>query len=200
MEQEELKNDSLAFEMAKQLHEQYAANDNAKTTNVIGFLAAITFIFIGFGFVYVQPYLKDTLNKRNDYQLLLLSVDVIINMILVLVSVLCVCFGYSTRRDHVVITRLRKQYAAKENEAWFLGKYDGIGKNMFKYLPDYYSIIFIFIQIFIVCLAIGCCINVGVKKYDSCWWRIAGVAIVLNLGIYICYFVKYTEMQETKKK
>lgn|GEM_PF-4539544 len=197
---EKNENGSLVYEMAKQLHEQYAANDNAKTTNVIGFLTAITFIFVGFGYVYVQPYLSTALNEDADYPQLLLSADIIANLVLVLLSVLCVNFGYSTRRDHVVITRLRKLYMDEYlQNSWFNGKFDGFRKGKFSYLPDYYMIMFVFIQVFIITLSAGCLINE--KKVDMCCCITIGVmAIIINVIYFLCKYKKYEKFQTCKKK
>ena len=79
----EIEKDTLAFEMAKQLHEQYAVNDNAKASNVISFIAAIAFVFTGFGYVYMQPYLNE-IEQIKDYSQLLFSAYIIAVAILVL--------------------------------------------------------------------------------------------------------------------
>lgn len=195
--------ENLPFELAKQLHEQYAANDNAKITNVIGFLAAITFIFVGFGYVYVQPYLKDALETGTNYLSLLLSADIVATTILVLMSVICTEFGYSTRRDHVVITRIRQVYAEKDTQQWFNGKYCGFGKNIIKFLPNYYLTIFVFIQLFIGLLAVGCHTNNGVSASNPTpmrWYIIAGVAVIINICVVVRYFYKYKQQQTDEEK
>ena len=194
--------EKMTFEMAKQLHEQYAASDNAKATNVIGFLSAIAFVFVGFGCVYVQPYLNDF--DGNGYVKLLYSVDFLANAIIVMISFLCVNFGYSTRRDHVVITRLRKQYAEKESSLWFNDKYKGTHKKLNNYLPDYYFITFCFLQLFVIALFFGCIMNIKVD--DSTIFCIIGaLAIILNLSYY-CYchkkyqgFLTDTEKEDKTK-
>ncbi len=189
----------VADDFAKQLHEQYSINDNAKTTHVIGFITAIAFIFIGFGYVYVQPYLSN--KPLPDYSLLLLSVDILADVMLILLSFLCVCFGCATRRDHVVITRIRDKYIPKDKTIWFKGKYNGFGKNEFNYLPDYYRIMFVFIQIFIILLALGCSINTGVIEPSKChWFAIALISIFINLGCWICHYCKYLEFLSDKEK
>ena len=196
-----MEKETLAYEMAKQLHEQYAANDNAMASNMIAFLTAIAFIFAGFGYVYAQPYLSDSLEGCENYPCLLFSAFVVSCTILMLMSLLCVKFGYSTRRDHVVITRLRKTYAKEEFEMWFNGKFNGCGKHIYDYLPDYYMIMFVFIQIFIIFLTIGCYINIQMQ--NQCRTGIILVAIVsmvINLLSISCYCRKYKRFQTDEEK
>ena len=198
---EKIEKDTLAFEMAKQLHEQYAANDNAKASNVISFIAAIAFVFIGFGYVYVQPYLKDRLNDCADYPLLLFSAYIIAIVMLVLMSSLCVNFGYSTRRDHVVITRLRNNYAENETKEWFNEKFKGNGKNILTFLPGYYKIMFVFMQIFIFLIAVGCIMNEkDMSNYCICIILIGIIAILVNLAYLIWKFCNYCHFQDEKEK
>lgn len=194
----EIKKETLAFEMAKQLHEQYAINDNAKAGNVIGFIAAIAFVFVGFGYVYAQPYLKNSLSD-DDYKYLLLSAYIVANVILLFMSFMCVMFGYSTRRDHVVITRLRTEYANDECKKWFKEKFNGCGKKIIDFLPDYYKIMFVFIQIFIILLAVGC----KYHKIQICnGWMISTVAIgiLTNIGYWVWNHSKYNDFQTEEEK
>lgn len=182
---------NVADEFAKQLHEQYAVSDNAKTTNVISFIAAIAFVFIGFGYVYIQPYLSKE-EIAIDYSSLLLYADILANIVFVLLTILCVSFGYSTRRDHVVITRIRNQYASKYLYDWFNGKFNGCGKSLLNYLPNYYMIMFVFIQIFIFTLALGCARNIGAQDISECsWYFIALLAVLINIGFLFYNFCKY---------
>lgn len=191
----------ITYDLAKQLHEQYSINDNAKSSNVIGFIAAITFVFVGFGFVYAQPYLNNEGLINTYYLQLLKSADILANVILLLLAILCVNFGCSTRRDHVVISRIRNQYAKEETEKWFNGKYKGYMKDRLNYLPDYYFIMFIFIQIFIVLLAFGCTYNIGTSDEPKCcWWIIALIPITISVLCWCHHYCRYLEFLTDEEK
>lgn len=189
---EKIKKDSLAFEMAKQLHEQYAVNDNAKASNVIGFLTAFAFVFVGFGYVYQQPYIDiSVLSKDSTYAELLLYVNILANAILSLLVLLCVSFGYSTRRDHIVISKIRKNEGVESLYG------DGCEKKIWNYLPNYYSIIFVFSLLFQLLLTIGYCLNIGIKE---CCYRCTSFFFfigffVLNFSFYCYYFHKYSKFK-----
>ena len=192
---------NVADEFAKQLHEQYSINDNAKASHVIGFISAITFIFTGFGIVYAHPYLIDASLLSPAYSQLLMSVDVLANMMLLLLALLCVNFGYSTRRDHVVITRIRKRYAKEETKMWFNGKYNGCDKSDLNFLPNYYIIMFVFIQIFIVLLALGCSLNITTSNEPCCkWWLIAIFSIFVSIMCWCCHYCKYSDFLTDEEK
>ena len=186
---EKLEKDSLAFEMAKQLHEQYSANDNVKASNVISFVAAIAFVFVGFGYVYLQPYIK---SEENDYQQILLMANVIADVILTLLAMLCVSFGYSTRRDHIVIGRIRRSEGI---ENWYR---KGCDKKIWNYLPDYYFIMFVFSLLIQLLLTVGICQN---KVVNECIYKITSIIILIIslvsiLSCYIFYYYKYTKFQK----
>lgn len=191
----------IPSDFAKQLHEQYSINDNAKASHVIGFITAIAFIFTGFGYVYAQPYLSNDFTPSPAYSQLLLSVDILANVMLLLLAILCVNFGYSTRRDHVVITRIRQLYAMGETDKWFNGQYDGCNKNEFNYLPDYYIIMFVFIQIFIALLALGCSFNIANSDVPRCnWWIIALFPFFFSIMCWCCHYCKYLGILTDKEK
>lgn len=182
----------IESDFAKQLHEQYSINDNAKASHVIGFITAIAFIFTGFGIVYAQPYLSNDAISNQAYTQLLMYADILANVMLLLLAILCVNFGYSTRRDHVVISRIRRFYALGETGKWFNGKYDGCNKNEFNYLPNYYIIMFVFIQIFIALLALGCSFNIATDDMPRCnWWIIAVFPFFFSIMCWCCHYCKY---------
>lgn len=189
---EKTENFSLANEMAKQLHEQYAANDNTKANNVIAILTAIAFVFVGFGYVYQQPYLKNPLMSIDcNYEQILLSVNVLADIILTLLAILCVSFGYSTRRDHIVISKIRKSKGIRD---WYG---NGCGKTLLNYLPNYYSIVFIFSMLFQLLLTIGICHNPGVKNcHPKCIsFFILIVIYIITISYYLFNFCKYKKLK-----
>lgn len=181
----EIKKETLAFEMAKQLHEQYAINDNAKAGNVIGFIAAIAFVFTGFGYIYIQPYL----NTDKNYPQLFVSAYVLANMVLSLLAVLSVIFGYSTRRDHIVISKIRE----KEGVEWFK---NGRKKEWYNYLPNYYSIIFLFVMLAQILIFVGALMNIGMEKESKCYVCIFFIIlVVINLFFYYKYYQEYKKVK-----
>ncbi len=191
-----INNGTLAYEMAKQLHEQYAINDNAKSSSVIGFLTAIAFIFAGFGYVFAIPYQSDKVVNPESYPCLLIMVEILVGTILTMFAFLCVNFGFSTRRDHIVISMIREDAGLKNGE-WFS---DGRDKCICNYLPGYYAILFWFIQIFIILIAVGVCLNTAISICECklLAMAISIVFIVINLSYYRQVFFSYDNFRNKK--
>ena len=123
----ESEKDNRQFQLYKQLHEQFAVNDNNKTNNVISFLAAIFSVFVGYGVVFYHYS-----NKEDS----LVMATIASLLILMLVCVLCLFFGYSTRRDQFITHEIRKKY---DVELHYTNPCDR-KHNKWSFLPDYYSI------------------------------------------------------------
>ena len=116
------------FELYKQLHEQYAVNDNNKTSSVISFLAAIFSIFVGYGFTFYYDNTGECL----------VAVTIASQLMLIFLCILCLYFGYSTRRDQFITYKIREKYHV---QIPYTNPFER-KTNWFNYLPDYYAIMY----------------------------------------------------------
>lgn len=133
------KKEDRKFELYMQLHEQYAVNDNNKTSSVISFLAAIFSIFVGYGFTYYY-------DKTGEC---LVAVTIASQLMLIFICVLCLFFGYSTRRDQFITYKIREKYNVNIP---YTNPFER-KTNWFNYLPDYYAIMYYGCMIFLLAIS-----------------------------------------------
>ena len=158
------------FELLKQLHGQFAENDNNKVTSVISFIAAIFAVFVGYGFcLYNYCFYGE---KDNLLTPLLFSIIASV-AVLTLLAVLCLYFGYSTRRDNCFIYKIRVMYNVKTPYK------DPFDKKFWNFLPDYYNIMFCSCVIIIIGISV-----LSIFVIDN--FKLV-VALVLGIALYFVY-------------
>ena len=98
-----------AWELEKQLHEQYAINNNAHTSSFISFVVALLALFGALGYVYAftppYKYLHHDIFSIDVFFLL----SIVVSAILLFLACICSHLGCSQRRDNIVITRIREK-------------------------------------------------------------------------------------------
>ena len=189
-------NNTLIFEMKyelyKQLHEQFAINDNNKTQIVISFLAAIFAVFTGYG---VCLY--------GNKQEILIYVTIAAQALLLLLSILCLYFGYSTRRDNFVIYNIRCKFHLSE-ELPYSDPYSDERKKWWMILPDYYAIMYVSCLVFLIAITIvSIIINKEWKCFNLYTFLLAdGISIFLICVYFILFYrSKYLRFfDEAKEK
>lgn len=160
------------FELEKQLHEQYAINNNANTGTLVALLAAIIVIFTAYGLAFKNLKLESFPYNQRDEEIVLFFLTFVIQIVLSFLSLLIVHFGYVQRRDQNVINAIREKYyldgekLSKEYWILYLGYQPYIGDGyggLRKFLPGFYNLFFRF---FLICLftvtlltsvSISCC-------------------------------------------
>ncbi len=172
------------FELYKQLHEQFAVNDNNKTSNVISFLAAIFSVFIGYGFTIYN-------DKSGEY---LIAVTIASQLILLFLCTLCLYFGYSTRRDQFITHEIRKKYMVNLP---YTNPFDR-KSNFFNFLPDYYAIMYYGCIVFMIAISLCSKNMLSDTKTDKACWEIAACIIVLLLITWF-YYDKYKGFKKNKE-
>ena len=194
------------FELLKQLHQQYAENDAKKTETLIKFFMGITFVLTGYGLVYSYPFFHKGSMESTSFYYLLQSITILVDIVFVFLSFLCVNFGYATRRDQIIIEKIRKDYIS--NYGRIFGKlYSASGKSLFSFIPNHYLILYIFINIIIICLAISGCYYHNYEEllfktatiscnYSCCFFLFALVSIVANVFYLLYKYCKYSNLQK----
>lgn len=200
--------ENLKETLLSQLHEQYAINDNAKNQNFITFLVAIFALLGAYGYVYVHTNVcncsKLVISCSSSDELvfapqILIIMTALVSLIMLFLSCLVIILGYSTRRDHIMIYRIRN-YAIEGQLNKYLFKnnlFNPLGKTTCDFLPDYYKLFFWTFQV----------INWGVlgltymllKDVCSCcicFW--ISVAVFVTSIIILCqYYCKYSDYIES---
>ncbi len=191
-------NDNNIFELEKTLHEQYAININAHTSNFVSFLVGILAIFGSYGYVYVSTcneFANENviLNKDVFYLDALLYLSFVVNGILAFMSILSLHLGYSIRRDHLIIQKIRDKYYQNEivKKNIFGNIYKADNKFFKNFIPEYYNnfyYLFLFSQIFIVItIAIKFCHNINFE-WDICIYGLMISIVFLIFNIFLISF------------
>lgn len=169
------------FELYKQLHEQFAVNDNNKTSNVISFIAAIFSVFIGYGFTIYN-------DKSGEY---LIAVTIASQLILLFLCTLCLYFGYSTRRDQFITHEIRRKY--KVNLP-YTNPFDRESK-WYDFLPDYYAIMYYGCIVFMIAISLCSKIKLSGSSIGIECCEIMACIIVLILLTWF-YYDKYKDFKK----
>lgn len=192
-----MSDEDKTFELCCQLHKQYAEADNNKHKNLLSFIAAVGFSFTLYGYVFENYYLKDT---RID---LLVATTFLVSILLFAIYSVSIIYGFTQRRDQVVIQRIRKCYFRKNYNVVFNKLFDSTNKNFFNFIPDYYlfiSLVTFFLQLglFIFCHFSLCCIKINeCKNYCfTTYFIIEKLIFLFYLFIYVYYFYKYDKIKK----
>lgn len=208
------------FKLEKQLHEQYAINNNAKVSSFVTFTIALfaLFGFFGYIFAYSVPQFSEdgVFVIQTEYSTLytleiFFIVSLIVNGILLFLSILSIYLGYSQRRDHLICYNIRKKHYAEESGSYkkiFGESYNPTKKNKCNFIPDYFNIfywLFFTAQIFVFVLSF---VKLRTNLSENLSWSNWGFLVVIvmclqsvMLVLTLCerrkYFKKY-ELQQTK--
>lgn len=173
------------FQLNKQLHEQFAVNDNNKISSFISFLAAIFSVFVGYGFAYHHSCF-------NPGHYCLVAATIASLLILGLVCILCLFFGYSTRRDQFITHDIREKYGVKLRYTNPLER----KANILNFLPDYYSIMLYACIIFMILLTAATVMQLSQNETSICLVIAASVILLIVIGFMWFYYGKYKNFKE----
>lgn len=194
---------SVEKTLYEQMHKQYLENDSAKTSSIISYLGAIAFVFTAYGYVYSYPYLHSDVHFLPSYKTIIVGTTIISYLILSFLAILAVNIGYCARKEHSRIYRIFNE--VDSNFLKIERKSDNNPKakwrkDFFFFLPDYYGILFVFFNIFIVVLCIASCMFDYTKILDhSCIFWVSRcilivfclIAVAINIIIWWYYFKKW---------
>lgn len=193
-------------ELDKQLHSQYSENDNSRSGIFLSFIMGIIALFGTYGYVFIHT----NINFDTNIDKLLIGntefalISVITIGILFFLAVLSLHFGYSLRRDQIVINNIRnKYYTVEKKKETFGDLYKSNNKNYFSFLPDFYNLfywLFFCSEIFIFFTTI-------LKIYKDNWccilvnfiFTIHIIAIILSIVFRCCYYEKYLKKAKRHK-
>lgn len=216
------------FELEKQLHEQYAINNNANTKTFVSFIVALFALFGFYGYIFVFSDFSFSTNGhfvREVDGIRLFSLEVfylmafVVNGILFFLSILALNLGHGQRRDHIINHNIRKKYYMTEggdsDAAYgkvFGTEYNPSDKSYWTFLPGYFNIfywLFFTGQVFVVLTSL-LKISVNMNQHYSVWntWGLLAIIVLMLQTAMICYtlcfrckiYGKYKKAVSNKKK
>jgi hypothetical protein len=203
------------FELERQLHEQYAINNNANIGSFVSFVVALLALFGFFGYAFVfssNEFSIDGKLIKNG----IMSLDVfflfsiIVIGMLFFLSLVSIQLGYSCRSNQIIIDRIRNQYFGKNKKIVFGKSYSPLKKTWYNYVQDYFNLFYwmffigqIFVFLFTVIKIFQ---NIFLKDGVLSFWGIlVFIVFIIHLGcIFLSlycrshYFVKYCKAFKIK--
>lgn len=185
--------DDRIFELEKQLHEQYAINNNSNSDILISLISALLISFTGYGYVLYQYCIGECDNVRliNLAAIMVMSVMVLLNCI-------SVNLGSGQRMEQFITIAIRKKHYGeyeKYNEI-FPDGYHPFNKSYCSFVQGIYNVWSKVTMLAI--LGVGSChlIILGCKIVCPI---IISVIICIGLCIiYRCYkYKKYKDREKT---
>jgi len=193
------------------LHEQFADNQNHHQRVFVQFLVALITLFAGYGYIYIHidtslansPLLiSKSVESEYFAPEILLLVSTVVLAILSLLCGLLLIMGYGFRRDQFLNFKIRKKYLKNGEYEHVFGKlYDPTNKGMLDFLPDFYTLFFVFILFFqLLVFSATFCKTVYLSQNDGCSSCLvllldAGF-ILFTVGLYCYYYMKYNKLKQ----
>ncbi len=148
------------FELEKQLHEQYAINNNESVKNFISFIVALLALFSGFGYVFVYSNSEFSsngiyINEKIMSLEVFLLVSIVVSGMLFFLSLISLQLGYSNRSNQIIIDKIREDVFRSKKENIFGKYYNAKNKNFWTFVPDFFNLfywLFVSVQILVICL------------------------------------------------
>ncbi len=193
------------------LHEQFADNQNHHQGVFVQFLVALMTLFAAFGYIYFHTDISLTdshilTRKSSEIEYfsseVLLFVSVVVLAILSLLCGLLLVLGYGFRRDQFLNFKLRKKFLKNGEYEHVFGKlYDPTNKGMLNFLPDYYTLFFVFILFFqLLVFSATFCKTAFLSQNDGCSsclvLLLASGFILFTAGLYCHYYMKYKKLKQ----
>lgn len=200
-----MSDEDKTFKLCSQLHKQYAEADNNKNHNLIYFITSIIFIFTGYGYVY--KYMKYDVAA-------FIFVSVLVLIMLVAIITISINYGYTQRRDQIIIYRIRHHYIDDVEYIKLFGDlYNPIGKNIWKFIPDYYKfwvLLSLVLQILVIVFSIVVINGFDCECAKSCYCisyyklvailGVASIVLIIDFALLYHYYRKYDDFSKKEVK
>lgn len=188
--------EGMQQELERQLHEQYAINNNAKVSSFVSFIVALFALFGFYGYMYANTTVDFSKNGEfvvgtNQYTLdVFFLMSFVVCGILFFLTLLSLQLGYSQRRDQIIIHRIREfsyKNADHSMAEIFGNQYNPRGKSRSEFIVGYFNLFywlflcgqgFVFITSII---KIGLNIHKPMNTECSCWGLLVFIILLLEL-------------------
>lgn len=175
-----------SFELAKQLHEQFAVNDNKRSNSIFAFIISLSIVLSGYGFA--------CWNYEPSRSIPFMGITLGTGIVLTLLALICIHFGYSVRRDQIIIYHIRKEYMKDNYEKVFNNIYNPYGKKPLNFLVSFYMLFLVFITISIT----GINVVANELMEDNTFGAVLAVNLLIVIGYYIYVYEKYRKLNDNK--
>lgn len=103
------KETSMKDELLKQLHEQYAVNNNSSMGAIVSFIVGMFTAFGGYGYVWINTNFCPSGEKNYCFQDLTF-VAIVVLFLLLIMSYICMYQGTSQRLEQFITHKIRGEY------------------------------------------------------------------------------------------
>lgn len=205
-------------ELLRQLHEQYAINNNANLSTIVTLVVAVIAVIGCYGYVYVHTTLYFScdfgllVNDDVFYMDALLLIYLASVFVLCILSCLCAYQGVAQRKEQFIIYSIRKEYIDNVNNNIFPKGYSPYGKKGLKIVQGLYGeLIKVFLGAFILLtlmlvkkLAVAdyrcCCCYNSPKCLTAVFFVITFVIVVVSWIYCNCQIKAYKRREKEYKK
>ena len=177
-------------QLEKHLHEQYAINNNSKTSSLTAILAAVMVAFTAFGYVLYD--------SQNNIDLLLCASNAVMGVI-VLLYIIAVYLGTDQRKEQFVSFAIRfKEYKTDSDyNSIYPKNYNPFNKTFCNFVQGLYNLLSVAL---VCCLIVVVITTICAKERNidcplfHCFWAVS--------SMYMLYyrFKKYQEYLKLEKE
>ena len=165
--------DDKQFELEKQLHEQYAINNNSNLASIIALITAMLGVIAVYGFVFIHTTLEfaqdwgSFLPNDNTYTMdVLLFAAIASYFILVVVFYLSAYLGTNQRKEQFITHAIRKKYYDYETyNSIFPRNYNPYNKTKCDFIQGLYGEICCIIKLLFWIITVMTFIKIGFNVY-----------------------------------
>lgn len=198
------------FELEKQLHEQYAINNNSNLGSIIAILTTLVSVIGVYGYIFVHSTLdfaKDWgnfLHYHNDSKLFALDVlffsAIASHFILVLLYFLSAYLGTNQRKEQFITFAIRDQYYKENYENYtniFPKNYHPFNKDKSNFIQGLYGeicralkILFCLISLATLCKLISHFLKYCKEGNSICFTNISMMVFIISFilsRVFFCY-------------
>ena len=187
----ELRIIDIMKQLEKHLHEQYAINNNSKTSSLIAILAAVMIAFTAFGYVlYHSPH---------SINMLLCASNAVIGVI-ILLYIVATYLGTDQRKEQFISFAIRvKDYKIQEYNSIFPKNYNPFHKTLCNFVQGLYNLL----SVALVCCLIAVVITtiwakgryVDCPLFHCCW----AVSLMYMLYYRLKKYQEYLKLEQEYK-
>ena len=190
--------DDRIFELEKQLHEQYAINNNSNSAALISLMGALLVVMTGYGYVLYQYYLCPCRGVTMVYVTACVS-----SLVMTLLHCVCIHLGAGQRMEQFITFAIRiNHYQAESNfdilryKAIFPNGYHPFMKTKGDFVQGIYNLLSIPFMVVVCMIPIVACIITS-----SCECLLLHCVTIISLFITCRYRnKKYVRYQEREKE
>lgn len=178
------------FELEKQLHEQYAINNNSNSGAFISLISALLIAMTGYGYVLYSYRICEC----NDLPMVYLSAFVA-SVVMLLLYCICIDLGAGQRMEQFVTFSIRAKYYSGKIDAYtsiYPNKYFPFGKTSCSFVQGIYNLLSTAILI-TICVIAGSVYLLA----EGLFYITFGICGIL---ICFCYLYRFCKFRRYKKR